>query len=233
MNSVPDNDRQAVGFAVVPNWMIRNTTISAYAIAVYAALASHSGRGGITPSHETLAAEARCSERKVRAALTELRDLGVVTWARRQARAGRTSNEYFLHPNGPEVPAHGAVGLVEVPAQDAASSGTTCRQVPAPSAEEEEPSEEEPEKKRGRYRAAALPETFAITDSMRAWGRENTPLVDLDAKLPEWMDYWRGRGATMKDWEATWRNGMRKQQEFTVRDALRLARVDNNDWMNQ
>lgn len=232
MISVPDNDRQAVGFAVVPNWMIRNTTISAYAIAVYAALASHSGRGGITPSHETLATESRCSERKVRDALNELRDLGVVTWTRRQARGGRTSNEYFLHPNGPEVPASGAVELVGVPAQDAASSGTQCRQVPAHSAEEEEPSEEEPVKKRGRSHATALLYGFTITDDMRSWAKEKVPLVDVDEKLAEWCDYWRGRGAVMKDWEATWRNGMRKQQEFAARDQQKAAIV-NNDWMNR
>jgi hypothetical protein len=135
------------GFAAVPNWMIRDTTISTYAIAVYAALASHSGRGGIHPSHDTLANEARCSERTVRSALDELRALGVVESRRRTARAGRASNSYTLHPNGREVPAPHAATSVEVPAADDRGSGTTCRQVPAPRAGEEEPLEEEPVKK--------------------------------------------------------------------------------------
>jgi hypothetical protein len=135
------------GFAAVPNWMIRDTTISTYAIAVYAALASHSGRGGIHPSHVTLASEARCSERTVRSALDELRALGVVESRRRTARAGRASNSYTLHPNGREVPAPRAATSVEVPAPDDRGSGTTRRQVPAPRAGEEEPLEEEPPKK--------------------------------------------------------------------------------------
>ncbi|ROP78307.1 helix-turn-helix protein [Frigoribacterium sp. PhB107] len=135
------------GFAAVPNWMIRDTTISTYAIAVYAALASHSGRGGIHPSHETIAAEARCSARKVQDALDELRALGVVVSMRRNGRGGRTSNSYTLHPNGMEVSAHGAVTQQGPTARGDVGNGTTCRQVTAPRAEEEEPSEEEPEKK--------------------------------------------------------------------------------------
>jgi hypothetical protein len=135
------------GFAAVPNWMIRDTTISPYAIAVYAALASHSGRGGIYPSHETLAAEARCSARKVQHALDELRALGVVASVRRNGRGGRTSNSYTLHPNGGEVTAHGAVTGLSPTARGDVGNGTTCRQVTAPRAEEEEPSEEEPLKK--------------------------------------------------------------------------------------
>jgi DNA-binding transcriptional MocR family regulator len=101
----------------------------------------------IHPSHETIALEARCSERKVRDALDELRALGVVESRRRNGRGGRTSNSYTLHPNGLEVPAHGAVTELSPTARGAVGSGTQCRQVPAPRAEEEEPSEEEPEKK--------------------------------------------------------------------------------------
>jgi hypothetical protein len=72
-----------------------------------------------------------------------------------------------------------------------------------------------------RKRASTVPLNFKLTDEMRAWGRENTPLVDLDAKLPEWIDYWRGTGKAMKDWTSVWRNGMRKQQEFALRDAAK------------
>src|SRR5690606_23990406 len=72
-----------------------------------------------------------------------------------------------------------------------------------------------------RKRASTVPPKFEITEDMRAWARANTPLVDLDAKLPEWIDYWRGTGKAMKDWVSVWRNGMRKQQEFAVRDAAK------------
>jgi hypothetical protein len=77
-----------------------------------------------------------------------------------------------------------------------------------------------------RKRASTVPPNFAITDEMRSWASANTPLVDLDAKLPEWVDYWRGTGRTMKDWLSVWRNGMRKQQQFAERD----KRKPDADW---
>lgn len=86
-----------------------------------------------------------------------------------------------------------------------------------------------------RKRASTVPRNMKLTDEMRAWGKENTPLVDLDRKLPEFIDYWHGTGKAMKDWVAVWRNGMRKQQEFAERDRAKAPptrRVPKNDeWM--
>jgi hypothetical protein len=72
-----------------------------------------------------------------------------------------------------------------------------------------------------RKRAHSIPANFAITDRMRQWAAENVPLVDIDKVLPEFIDYWRGVGKAMKDWEAVWHNGMRKQQGFAQRDQAR------------
>lgn len=74
-----------------------------------------------------------------------------------------------------------------------------------------------------RKRASTVPLKFKITDEMREWAAQAVPLVDLDAKLPEWIDYWRGTGKTMKDWVSVWRNGMRKQQEFAERDRAKAG----------
>lgn len=72
-----------------------------------------------------------------------------------------------------------------------------------------------------RKRGSRIPDIFVISDDMRTWAKENTPLVDIDVKLPEFIDYWRGvpgqKGVKL-DWVATWHNGMRKQQEFAERD---------------
>jgi helix-turn-helix protein len=64
----------------------------------------HSGR--CWPSHETLAARARCCVRTVQRALQQARDLGLVDWTERRFKAGwrwlRTSNLYrLLSPDGP------------------------------------------------------------------------------------------------------------------------------------
>lgn len=96
------------------------------------------------------------------------------------------------------------------------------------------------EEKRGSStapRGARIPSDFAITDAMREWARETTPLVNIDAKLPEFIDYWSGvpgaKGVKL-DWVAAWRNGMRKQQEFAERDrSTRKGKADPDAWMNR
>lgn len=70
-----------------------------------------------------------------------------------------------------------------------------------------------------RKRAHSIPNDFSISDRMRQWAAENVPLVNIDAKLPEFIDYWKGVGKPMKDWESVWHNGMRKQQGFALRDS--------------
>jgi hypothetical protein len=78
--------------------------------------------------------------------------------------------------------------------------------------------ETETETETTRARAVQVPKDFKITDAMREWAAKETPLVDVDAKLSAWRDYWVGVGKAQKDWAAVWRNGMRKQQEFAERD---------------
>ena len=81
-----------------------------------------------------------------------------------------------------------------------------------------------------RKRAHSVPPDFAITQKMRDWASEHVPLVDIDGVLPEFIDYWRGVGRAMKDWEAVWHNGMRKQQGFAERDGrgIPTSKADKN-----
>jgi hypothetical protein len=75
-----------------------------------------------------------------------------------------------------------------------------------------------------RKRGTRVPKNFVIDDDMRAWARNETPHVDVDKKLGEWVDYWQSvtdRTGIKTDWVATWRNGMRKQEEFALRDLAR------------
>ena len=118
------------GFAPIPNWMIRESELSAHALLVFAALASHQGRGGIYPSRATLAAEARCSVRKVAEALNELEEAGVVARTRRTSKQGQASSGYELHFGGrlgadEEVEASGASTDREVGAGGARGEGTS------------------------------------------------------------------------------------------------------------
>lgn len=222
---------KAEGFAAIPNWMIRDESVSLYAVTVYGALASHSGPGGIHPSQATLAREARCSERKVRDALSELESLGVVTRVRRKNSKGRAPSGYALHPNGQlradeepeEVAAPGAgtsevpAPETEVPAHDAGGSGTSAQVTPLI---EEEPSKKNPVEEGPRKRGTRIPDQFIVSSSMRAWAGEHTPLVNVNRSTTLFVNYWRaktGRDATKLDWERTWQNWLLKDQAVEER----------------
>lgn len=76
-------------------------------------------------------------------------------------------------------------------------------------------------KKETKSRGSRAPDSFEVTQEMREWAKAETPLVDVDKKLAEWLDYWRsvpGQRGVKLDWVGVWRNGMRKQQEFAERD---------------
>ena len=84
-------------------------------------------------------------------------------------------------------------------------------------------------------RGSRIPEDFSISDSMRKWALKEVPLVDLDRYLDSFKDYWRGvpgaKGVKL-DWVGTWRNDMRKKQEFAERDGVKPAGApDPNAWM--
>jgi len=63
-------------------------------------------------------------------------------------------------------------------------------------------------------RKQPLPDDFAVTDAMRSWFTEQGFGFALQGEHERFCDYWRGRGEPMKDWEAVWRNWMRKAADF-------------------
>lgn len=87
------------GHAQVPNWMVRDDSISGHAKLVYMCLSSRTAREQTAwPSHALMAKEAGISVTSVKAALGELKALGVVEWSqRRTASGGQTSNIYRVH----------------------------------------------------------------------------------------------------------------------------------------
>ena len=123
----------AEGFAAIPTWMIRDTeNVSGQAIAVYGVLATYSGLRVNAPGQPLIAREARISERKVRDALTELEQLGVVERLKRGAEGGRgrTTDAYRLmdrplRRDESSFPAP-AAGNSDLPAREAAFTGRSA-----------------------------------------------------------------------------------------------------------
>lgn len=67
----------------------------------------------------------------------------------------------------------------------------------------------------GGSRGSRLPDDFAVTPEMATWARENAPSCG-PVNHEAFCDYWRGvPGAKGRkvDWEATWRNWMRRDHE--------------------
>lgn len=66
-----------------------------------------------------------------------------------------------------------------------------------------------------RSTATRVPDPFPLTDDLKTWARTECPGVGM-SEHERFMDYWRGVGGAKGrkvDWEATWRNWMRRAQD--------------------
>lgn len=64
-------------------------------------------------------------------------------------------------------------------------------------------------------RGTRIPDQFVVTAEMWAWATEKCPLVDARRSTEMFVNHWRaktGRDATKKDWPATWRNWLLRDQ---------------------
>ena len=60
-----------------------------------------------------------------------------------------------------------------------------------------------------------IPEDFKVTEEMKSWFFEQGFMnIEIKTATDEFVDYWLGVGKKKKDWVATWRNGMRKKNEW-------------------
>lgn len=64
------------------------------------------------------------------------------------------------------------------------------------------------------YSKTDCPDPFPISPELRLWAAKNAPRLDIDWHTAEMVDYWRGHGRRMANWDATWRNWMRRAVDF-------------------
>lgn len=227
---------RAEGFAAVPNWMIRDKSISPRNVIVYASLASRSGLGGIHPSQQTLVDETGLSERTIRTALSELEALGVIERVRRTAkqrgRSSRLPDGYVLHPNG-KLPAGVADSFESYRQQEpklpATDDGATGKSEQGTLLYQVEPVEVEPDEVVPRKRGSRIPDPFVLTAEMKAWAAAEVPGLDVVSHTREFVDFWRaesGAKASKLDWVATWRNWMRKAHRWNAPKTQRATPDD-------
>lgn len=73
-------------------------------------------------------------------------------------------------------------------------------------------------------KGSRIPEPFVVTDAMKTWARQETPLVVVAIETAVFIDYWiaqPGQRGVKLNWESTWRNWMRKAQKDAERDHKR------------
>lgn len=164
------------GFAAVPTWMIRDSSIRRSAVLVYASLASRSGYGAIFPSQETIAEESGCSVRTVRTALQELEELGVVQRTSRRKAGGKANAQttaYTIHPNG-----HAAI-VADPSERPEEAIGNQAHPIPLIEIENRD-RENTPRPK--KVKAHALPEEWSPTPEHRAKAAERGVDVAVEAE---------------------------------------------------
>lgn len=69
-------------------------------------------------------------------------------------------------------------------------------------------------------RGSRLPDGFAPSDDDTAWAGREYPDVDTAAQTDAFCDYWRskaGKDGVKLDWQATWRNWIRRAAEYSAR----------------
>lgn len=212
------------GFTQIPNRIARDSSLDPYAKTVLLVLTSYADeRGECWPSLATIAKNASCSRRKVIYALKTLSQRGLVTIQRRKSSDGDAdSNLYRVHlktargGSAPRAPrsAHHAPGVVH-----------HVHQGSAPRAPKQEPINNNQLNKRGALAEMAtskgeyLPEDWEPSDKAKQWTTENYPHVNAGLELEKFVDYWQaasGQNARKRDWDATWRNWIRRaERDYT------------------
>jgi hypothetical protein len=179
----------AEGFGIIPNWLVRESSLSAYALLAYVALSGRADRSGeCWPSIATLAKEARCSASSARRAVRELRLAGLVT-VRSQQRThdgGQSSNVYRVYISSDPKPPVSQRQPPAVTGKPGPSHTDTLRRH-----KEEDPVEEDPQAVKatlssGRSKAKVHRSDVLASDAQIAFMRDN--FIMLHQHLPNAAD---------------------------------------------
>lgn len=83
-----------------------------------------------------------------------------------------------------------------------------------------------------RRRATALPDGFALDDSLRAYAEAKCPGVDADAEFERFCDHHRSKGSQFKDWRAAWRTWAATPYGKRMRQIVKRREVQDG-WASQ
>jgi hypothetical protein len=77
--------------------------------------------------------------------------------------------------------------------------------------------------------ASAMKADWKPSAELLAWAASKTPNVDIGYETERFINYWLSNGKRMKNWDATWRNWMLKNQKDIP--PAQADRVRADEWM--
>lgn len=220
--------RRDNSFAQVPEWVLFSD-VSSNAIRLYAVLwtrADYKSRstGDYSPSIKTLAEDCRCSPNTVRKAMDELTRIGALTVTERHDRKGdQLPHDYLLvsgdgsNPEGGTSKSEGGGG-----SNFGGTPGSKSEPYLDPSLSKREaatgvappPAEK---KKQQKNRGTRIAADWLPSQPVREQMMTELPGVDFRTEHAKFIDHWLaqpGSRGVKLDWDATWRNWMRRAAEF-------------------
>lgn len=228
-----DRLQRAYRFTVVPEHLIRDMRLDDRAFRLWCLLDRYAGaKDAAFPSRRTLAEDLGCSRESIDRSLKRLVDAG---WLAKELReAGGTNLYTLLESSSSQVtPAPlvtsdeggGASPMTQgVVTSDEGGAAPVTTPVVTHDAQKEpsqEPSPKDPGAKApsgAKTRGTRLPADWEPGEGLRQWFREQpfSALVDPRAETETFKDYWTaqpGQKGVKVDWDATWRNWIRKTAE--------------------
>jgi hypothetical protein len=115
-------------------------------------------------------------------------------------------------PNGPGNASGNASGNAEVTTADTDTDTDTDTETETEKERECDAASAAPPtpKKLNVFRNTRLSPDWAIPDDWKNWAEQERPDLDIAAEGLCFRDYWLGKGTTHADWQATWRNWVRR-----------------------
>lgn len=147
------------------------------------------------------------------------RYLYVRKWEDHQ-RINRPTTSKKPLPTSKDKEAHGALTEPSVSPHDSFTEGSLPEQGNKGTREQgTEGAREVAVRDPARKRATRIPEGFTPSPEVIEAMRAECPKVDLEAENRKFVDYWSakaGKDATKLDWDATWRNWIRRAKDSNV-----------------
>jgi hypothetical protein len=166
---------------------------------VLVGIANHANpRGEAWPAIDRLSKYTGFSTRSIQRAISELVRMDLL---RIEEKPGRT-NLYIIR-------------AFDESRGDTMSGVTPCQGGVSPC----HPNHKEPSSNNNR--ASRLPDDFNPSEANVEWAKSARPDVDLKDATDQFKDYWLGNGKTKLDWQATWRNWIRRTDPARSRTNLR------------